>query len=746
MLAMRCDLTPGVLVRALGHSVTGAHRLHCYNRSAGIFDRILTPQHRDHLQRVLELGAPHRLRESSSAANRAAFVNAGNHGSAKKNASVVEECINKDERQLHALALPIWCTNFTPNIHLSPLAVLIKNKKARLLFDGSFRPGVDYFSINDVTDMTDEWIISYGVAMAAYLAWIWNLRISHPGKPIFQYFDDVANAFRHIALHPDVVGAHASRTPATDLLIMALAAVFGKVDSPAEYMICADARAALAEFLQTPLGRTLLDSVYSFEKDIPWAPSAPSTPFAAAEADILNPGVIVVVDGKLQRRKAPHHPFVDDTCLAELRENLPEAIHASIQALFMTLGYPKDERVDILNIEKFQRVQCGEVQVQLGIEVDTRNMEVRLPTNKVERIVMLLDSVWASHRKYFTPLDGAQLLGLLRHATLVAWWGKYSFVELQGMMNDAIRRECYRQANGDEDIMKLYYKPWRAVLREAHNARHDDWLMGNAPMGFKLYWNRMERVFITPDLHVELNFLRLLFSEDHRARWSSPIAQSVKRNHHFLLYTDASLEGLGAACQALGFLIRISVPPYLVKETVKYKPKAPLITINDLELAAVVIAYAGVRTAVFQGRHNQCSQWPVLLCKLDNVVAKANITKGTAKSLRARALLKIFASIARYSDVGLSAEFIPGKLNVMADFLSRNVQEFEQHSNETFRSFFAKYPQMDSSAHFLPSHRLLSQIWQALQTGTVTDLQLLKIQGLSSRDTDILGTFAPITT
>ena len=159
--------------------------------------------------------------------------------------------------------------------------------------------------------------------------------------------------------------------------------------------------------------------------------------------------------------------------------------------------------------------------------------------------------------------------------------------------------------------------------------------MGNAPMGFKLYWNHMERVFITLDLRVKLKFLRLLFSEDHRARWISPIALSVKRNHHFLLYTDASLEGLGAACQELGFLIRILVPPYLVKESVKYKPKAPLITINDLELAAVVIAYAGMRTAVFEGHHNQCSQLLVLLCKLDNVVAKANVTKGTAKSIRA---------------------------------------------------------------------------------------------------------------
>ena len=100
-----------------------------------------------------------------------------------------------------------------------------------------------------------------------------------------------------------------------------------------------------------------------------------------------------MVDGKLTWRKAPHHPFVDDMCLAELRNKLPEAIHASIQTLFMTLGYPAEERVDILSIEKFQKVQCGKVQVQLGIEVDTRQMEVRLPAKKVKRIVQLLGSM-----------------------------------------------------------------------------------------------------------------------------------------------------------------------------------------------------------------------------------------------------------------------------------------------------------------------------------------------------------------
>ena len=157
-----------------------------------------------------------------------------------------------------------------------------------------------------------------------------------------------------------------------------------------------------------------------------------------------------------------------------------------------------------------------------------------------------------------------------------------------------------------------------------------------------------------------------------------------------------------------------------------------------------IFAYAGVRTAVLEGRHDSCSQWPVIRCALDNVIAKANINKGTVRSPHARTLLKIFASIAHYSDVWLNTVIIPGKLNIMADFLSRNVTSFEQHPHETFRTFFSLHPQMASSGHFLPSRRLASQIWHALRTGTVTDPQLLKMQEFSVRDVNILGSFATI--
>ena len=170
MLAFRCDLTPGVLVRALGPALHGDHRIASLAANSSLFRKILTPELYQHLHRVLKIGAPHRLVEHGSWENREAFVAAGNHRSAKKGAQLLDDCANKDERSLHALALPAWANRFLPHLQCSPMAVLEKpGKNPRPIFDGCFRPGLDYFSVNDVTDVSDEWVITYGTAAASYL-------------------------------------------------------------------------------------------------------------------------------------------------------------------------------------------------------------------------------------------------------------------------------------------------------------------------------------------------------------------------------------------------------------------------------------------------------------------------------------------------------------------------------------------------------------------------------------------------
>ena len=59
LLAFRCDLTPSTLVRALGMSLHGTHRIELFEQQKMKLHQILTSTHYEHLERVLKVGAPH---------------------------------------------------------------------------------------------------------------------------------------------------------------------------------------------------------------------------------------------------------------------------------------------------------------------------------------------------------------------------------------------------------------------------------------------------------------------------------------------------------------------------------------------------------------------------------------------------------------------------------------------------------------------------------------------------------------
>ena len=97
-------------------------------------------------------------------------------------------------------------------------------------------------------------------------------------------------------------------------------------------MISSDCRAAMAAFSQLDLVEGLLDQPYPCEAAIPYASYPRRQPFISAEADDLNSGVYRIdpITGTRQWDLTPHHPFLDDMCLAETRAVIPKAIHASL--------------------------------------------------------------------------------------------------------------------------------------------------------------------------------------------------------------------------------------------------------------------------------------------------------------------------------------------------------------------------------------------------------------------------------
>ena len=184
-LAFRCDLNPSTLVRAQGMPLHRIRRIELFEQQKTMLCQILRATHYEHLERIIKVGAPHYLVEHSSLANHKSFLEAGNQGSTWQKLEVLDKCANHDKRELHTLALPTWLTEFTTNLHVSPLAVLTKSgKKSRLILDALFRPCINFVALHDSTDVSHEWVITYGTAASPYLHWIWKLHLTFPMEAI----------------------------------------------------------------------------------------------------------------------------------------------------------------------------------------------------------------------------------------------------------------------------------------------------------------------------------------------------------------------------------------------------------------------------------------------------------------------------------------------------------------------------------------------------------------------------------
>ena len=743
LLALRCDLTPGVFIRALGTQVTGEHRVLNMKKIEHILRQVLSPRHFSKLLRLFYTGSPDRIVANDKAANVTLYDTAGNHTSATANAPVIDICLNKDERNLHAIALPSFISKFMPHKHRSPLAVLIKDQKSpRVIFDASFHPNPDAIAINDIIDMEDSWHISYGQTFEFYVNWIWNVRISHPNEPIYQIADDVQGAFRHIVYHPDVVGAHSFTSDTSELLFLPTSSVFGATSSGCEYMIFADGRATTGENIADPRGAIPAEPRYDFEKNIPWKELPAPVPYGRANPDVLNTGVFTTDAYGFSRRKVtPHRPFVDDTCLADTKSFIADALHASLQSLFMFLGYPDEDRPGALATNKLEKTSFAEIQEQLGIVVDSRALTVALPTKKIEKLRHMTTTLWHVGRTTFTPLSAVTLLGLLRHASTIIWWAKYSFLELQGTVSRAIQAECYRARSRGEPGAR-YASIYKASLKQTLQSFNASYRSSSTNAATA--WYRTARIRMTKALSEELKWLAHLLTEENNDVWTAPLAHLVPRTPNMTFETDASLRGLGGACISLLCLFRIELP-YDIQQLTKLNTKtiSPIVNINDLELAAAIIGFAAVKTLWLQGKLSFATAWPVLLLVIDNTSAIAYLNKGTTRSARSRSLLKIFACLAWKSPLSMGTEHIAGIDNVRADKLSRS---FPIKSNDLsfLRSFVSQFKEMAGSVRFLPSSTLLSLIWQALRWGNLPGHPTKEMLKLHQNDASTIGSFAPL--
>lgn len=449
-----------------------------------------------------------------------------------KNSADVDETLRKEEKLSYHILFPRYLWRFLSGIFICIFRVAYRfgDPKPRLCVDPSTTiSATDQGNINAQipapgVDEDQNPTIYYGTAFMRYLVWLWNLRISFPGEDIIQMTDDISAAFHRVLYHPDLAIAFA--TVWKNWLIIPIGTIFGSRSSPGTYMWPGESRAHLAQHMPLRDDIPPPDLVHRLRLCPELTPDQ-TLSLAPATRDALNPGITIHPDGTPERRQPT---FVDDSGVAHVRRFFLNSATASVSAAYVIFGNPDDDplRPPCINPRKWQEYVSWELQF-LGYHIDTRKMRVIWPLEKRKKFIFFLDAMLAPQlaNQGSTPQSLSRVLGIVRHAALVAPMGNFRSLHLQFLFNDRLAT-----APGVGQLRRWYQRKIirlpRPVIAELQDFR-------NA---------------ITMDL------------ED--PYWSRPIGLIVPRSPTITVYTDASTKALGgwSAHSELNHMWRITIEDF----------------------------------------------------------------------------------------------------------------------------------------------------------------------------------------
>ena len=124
----------------------------------------------------------------------------------------------------------------------------------------------------------------------------------------------------------------------------------------------------------------------------------------------------------------PMTPFFDDILYADVFciERTEQAAVACIEAIFIVLGHSDlSKRQDPVSWDKFTEMVMGWLSRVLGLDVDTRRLVVRTPTEYVEKTLHVLAETWHkgnNTRQTFLLKDAEVMAGRLGYISETLPW------------------------------------------------------------------------------------------------------------------------------------------------------------------------------------------------------------------------------------------------------------------------------------------------------------------------------------
>ena len=562
----------------------------------------------------------------------------GSHRSAKDEVEFV--CLEMMEfcEQGFWTVLPLQAALRLPHLRLSPLGVVPqRNRRSRLIVDYT------YSGVNDETArLAPPEAMQFGKALKRVLSKLVHADPSY--GPALLGKIDIADGFYRIGIQPrDIprLGVILPSDGAEPLVALPLSLPMGWVESPPYFTAVTE---TACDLMNTSLrhGETL--PPHPLESLAATPPSATTSPTGEKVPRLARMGSTMPRSPPL----AYGDVYVDDFILAAQTKRhqtrvMRAALHSIDQVLRPLSAADGPHRKQPVSVKKLlQGDACWATRkTVLGWDLDTEAGTLTLPPHRLDRLYALLDAFPDTRRR--APIsEWHQLLGELRSMAAALPGSRGLFSALQ----DALRK-------GDRHRVRL-------------NGRVFDSLA---------------------DFRAIADSLR---DRPTRFRELVPVGEPVAHGA-----CDACQRGMG------GVWFRSSAPPVVWRSAfplaiqqmlVTSVNRAGTISISDLELAGTLAHKQILVQAV-----PSVAERPIWLGG-DNRASLVWATKGSSTASTARAyLLRLGALHQRHHRYVPQHDYVPGKVNVMADDASRR---WDLSDHALLTHFDALYPQ-DSSWQLL---------------------------------------------
>ena len=673
---------------------------------------------REHIRRIIERGCPAEFNWEEPADNKETFIRRGNNPTVRANMQLVIKTLNKEERNHHIMPFSRWMVRASSYAHHVPQTMIVKRgKKPRLVWDGSTKMGWNEITMNEMTSIQREAPITFGGIYILLIIWIWNLRISFPNEDILLAFVDISACFRFPRVFPDLVGAFGFVIG--PWFFAANAMVFGSVASPSSWepFRRAIALLALAYFAR----RTLVEKHKELINMVRWSkPAGPEVRYVQAVRDDVNTGIINE-DGTEQA--SPHHIYVDDNLMADIRRRMPQTLASAAEAIFTVMGAPMPHiRQCAVALDKWRELVVSHILVMLGLEFDTRAMTVGVTAEFRAEVLQLLNKTWHDGREAFTVREIELLIGKLARIGQAYRPIYHMMPQLYASCAFALRENKFFMASTSRRFRKLIEKAKKKPSLQ-EDAREIQFAI---KMAAKRIHGCDQRYRIPPSMKREINILRQMIADD-TISLSTPFGHIVPRVPQFNQGGDACKYGGGGWSTDLRYWWHLPFDEEWVRRAhLPNNKTGKYISMNVLEMVIVVINLAA---AIFfcDSDKIDLSRYPVLRSWCDNTSACSWVNYRCKESMIGRELGKLFIGLLMSTNLGIQAEWLSTDHNVVSDDISRVKENGD--GNFDYTELLTAHPSLKTCRQFQPSQQLLGIISDILlNKGSADPLMIRKLK------------------